>query len=64
MKNLINRIRSYFTEMISEMRKVTWTKRRELIASTGVVLVLSILVAIFIGILDVIFSRLLSLVIR
>ncbi len=64
MANLITNIKVYVTEVVSEMKKVTWTRRKDLLASTGVVIVLSLLVAAFIGLVDLIFSRLLTLIIR
>jgi preprotein translocase SecE subunit len=50
--------------MIAEMKKVTWTRRRELLASTGVVILLSLIVAVFIGLVDFIFFHLLKLIIH
>jgi len=64
MRNLITKIRTYFSEMIAEMKKVTWTRRRELLASTGVVILLSLIVAVFIGLVDFIFFHLLKLIIH
>ena len=36
----------------AELRKVTWTTWKELAASTGVVLVTVIIIAIFLGVID------------
>jgi preprotein translocase SecE subunit len=43
-------------EVVVEMRKVTWTKPRELLSSTAVVIFFSLLVAVLIWIFDLIFS--------
>ncbi len=40
----------------SEMKKVTWTSRRDLIASTTVVIVVTAMVAVVIGVVDKLFS--------
>ncbi|MDH5185463.1 MAG: preprotein translocase subunit SecE [candidate division WOR-3 bacterium] len=59
-----NRIRKYIMEVISELKRVSWVKRKELIGTTVVVIILSLILAIYIGIFDFIFSRILHLVIR
>ncbi|MFB0509149.1 MAG: preprotein translocase subunit SecE [bacterium] len=59
-----NRIRKYIMEVISELKRVSWVKRKELISTTLVVIILSLILAIYIGIFDFIFSRILHLVIR
>lgn len=64
MAKLFNTIRVYVMETVSEMKKVTWTRRKDLFASTGVVIFLSLLVAAFIGLVDFIFSRLLTFIIH
>ena len=46
------------------MRKVTWPTRRELINSTIVVIIISAIVAVIIYILDIIFSRGLTIIVQ
>ena len=64
MKKLITRIRSYLADVWSEMKKVSWVKRKELWTTTLVVIAFSTLMAVFVGAFDFIFSRLLQLVLR
>jgi len=40
-----------------ELKKVSWPSRKELTGSTTLVIVVSILAGVFLGILDVAFSR-------
>ncbi len=40
-----------------ELKKVSWPSRKELTGSTALVIVVSILAGLFLGILDVAFSR-------
>jgi preprotein translocase subunit SecE len=63
-KNLFLKIRNYLADVWSEMRKVSWVRRKELLTTTVVVIVFSTLLAAFIGVFDLIFSRLLQLVLR
>lgn len=52
----ILRIRTFLKAVINEMKKVSWTGRKELLSTTVVVIILSVIVATIIGIMDLIFS--------
>jgi preprotein translocase subunit SecE len=56
------RIETYISETRTELRKVTWPSRDELKQSTKVVIIATILVTVFIGIVDQILSRIIKLV--
>ncbi|MEW6685897.1 MAG: preprotein translocase subunit SecE [Candidatus Edwardsbacteria bacterium] len=56
MKRIIN----FFKEVHLEFTKVSWPRRDELFQSTIVVIVLSLLVALFIGIVDITLSKLIT----
>lgn len=49
-------INQFFREVKTELKKVTWPSRKQTVSSTGVVLVLVILVSIFLGGVDLILS--------
>ncbi len=51
----------FFREVRIELKKVTWPSRKETIASTSVVLITVILVAFYLGIVDLGLSRLIKL---
>ena len=59
-----SKIANFFTESKIELKKVSWPSKEELIDSTVVVLVSVILLAIFIGVVDLILSKLVELIIR
>jgi len=61
---ILNRIRSYLADVVAEMKKVSWVKRRELFTTTFVVIVFSVILSAFIGVVDLVFSQLLQLVLR
>jgi len=61
---LFNRIKKYILEVVVELKKVSWAKRKALLSTTVVVIILSVILAAFVGIFDFIFSRLLHLVIQ
>jgi len=52
------RLRTFLREVRIEMSKVTWPPRKELITSTGVVLVAIIIAGVYIGVWDFIWNLL------
>jgi preprotein translocase subunit SecE len=64
MNSLFKRIRNYLADVWVVMRKVSWVQRKQLFTTTLVVIVFSTILAFFIGVVDFIFSRLLSIVIK
>jgi preprotein translocase subunit SecE len=62
--NIINKVIEYLKQVYIEMRKVTWPGRNELVGSTIVVVVISVIVALIIFALDKIFTTVLTLIIR
>ncbi|MEW5994368.1 MAG: preprotein translocase subunit SecE [Candidatus Zixiibacteriota bacterium] len=57
---MFEKIQRFLKEVGAELRKVTWPTKDELIGSTIVTIVVSLIVAVFIGIVD----RILSVVVR
>ncbi len=53
----VGQVRDFFREVRIELKKVTWPSRKETIAATGMVIILSVLVAFFLGILDIGLSK-------
>lgn len=51
---------NYFSEIINELKKVVWLKRREIVYLTGLVLIVVIAAGIVLGTLDYGFSELVS----
>ena len=50
-------IRTFFKEVIEEMKQVSWSTREEMVGSLLVVFVGVVLMAIFIGICDFVLSK-------
>ena len=61
---MIARIQKFIGEVIAEMKKVSWTTRRELIDSTLIVILSSFLLGIFVGVIDFAFSKGVAVIIR
>lgn len=60
----LDRSKRFLRETRVEFSKVTWPSRDELRDSTGVVILVSMLVAAFIGLVDLFFSRVVEFVLR
>jgi preprotein translocase subunit SecE len=50
------RVRTFFREVRIEMKKVTWPPRKELLKSTGVVIIAVAIAGVFIGVFDFIWN--------
>lgn len=55
---------AFVNEVISELKKVTWPTRDETIKLTAVVIVISVVVGAFIGGLDSLFVKVISLILK
>ncbi len=58
---MLEKIKQFLKEVRYELTKVTWTTREELIYSTIIVIVVSMVLAVFIGIVDVALSNLVAM---
>ena len=50
---MLTRIREFIQDVLVEFRKVTWPSRQELINSTTVVIVVTVVLAFFLGGVDI-----------
>ncbi len=57
-----NAIKRYYRETVGELRKVTWPTREEALRLTGIVIVVIVVMAAFLGVLDFFFTRLFGLI--
>jgi preprotein translocase subunit SecE len=60
----IGEARSFLTEVRNELKKVTWPSRTEVYSTTLVVIATSIFFGFYLWGLDLVFSRVLSLVLK
>jgi len=58
--NLTKKIVSFLKEVKLEMKKVNWPTRKETIKYTLIIILVSIVVAVFLGGLDFIFTTILN----
>ena len=60
----VTRIKEFVQDVLVEFRKVTWPNRQELINSTTVVIVVTVVLAFFLGAVDIALTRLVERILR
>jgi preprotein translocase subunit SecE len=63
-RDLMNKVKQYFTEVAAEMKKVSWSSKEDIIASTVAVMASCVVLGIFIWVVDVIISNAMALILR
>jgi preprotein translocase subunit SecE len=58
---MFEKVKQFLREFRIEMKKVTWPSRKEIVASTGVVLVVVMLISFYLGLADLLLSKMLKL---
>lgn len=61
---MFDKIKLFFKEVKSELKKVVFPGREEVIGSTKVVLVLVFITAFFLGVIDMLLSKIIEFVIK
>lgn len=64
LKKIFNNISNFLKEAIAELKKVIWPTRQDLKNSTVVVISTIIIASIFIGLIDIFFTKVLTLFIK
>jgi len=62
--NILAKPVNFLKEVRAELSKVSWSTRQELLASTALVIVVTGIMTIFIGIVDLGLSRFLSVIFK
>jgi preprotein translocase subunit SecE len=62
--DFLRRAQEFVREVIAEFRKVTWPSRQELINSTVVVITVTVVVALFLGSVDIALAKIVEAILR
>ena len=62
--DFLKRAQEFVREVVAEFRKVAWPSRQELINSTVVVIAVTVVVALFLGAVDVVMARVVERILR
>jgi preprotein translocase subunit SecE len=58
----VQNVKTFFESVKLELSKVTWPTRKETVATTGVVILIVFIISIYLGLCDVVLSKLMRLV--
>ena len=58
------KVKKFILEVMTELRKVSWSTRKDVVDATWVVIVSSLFLGLFIGAADFVLSKLLGIIIR
>ncbi|MCX5697813.1 MAG: preprotein translocase subunit SecE [Candidatus Omnitrophica bacterium] len=64
MIGIIQKPVNFLREVKQELTKVSWSTRSELMGSTVVVMVITLILAAFIGLIDLVLSKILTIVFK
>jgi len=60
----IDKAKQFFSEAKQELKKVSWPSRQQTITSTWVVFAVTFVLAVFLGLVDLVLSKLVTYIIR
>ncbi len=60
----IARVQEFFREVLLEFKRVTWPNRQELVNSTVIVIVVTVILAFFLGTVDIGLTKLVERILR
>ncbi|MCK4881931.1 MAG: preprotein translocase subunit SecE, partial [Candidatus Omnitrophica bacterium] len=62
-KRMIGKVQKFVSEVAIELKKVSWSTRKDLVDATWIVFLSSVLLGVFIGATDFVLSKLLEIII-
>ena len=60
----VTQIQEFSREVLAEFRRVTWPSRQDIVNSTAVVLVVTLVIAFFLGAVDIGLARVVEKILR
>ena len=61
---MFGKIKEFFREVKIELKKVVYPSKDEVIGSTKVVIVLVVMIAVFLGAIDLLLTKIIGIVVR
>lgn len=61
---MVNKVKEFFRDVKIEVRKVVFPSKDELIGSTWVVIITVIVVSLFLGVVDLVLTKLVGIALR
>jgi preprotein translocase subunit SecE len=61
---MLEKIKVFFQEVSVELKKVSWPTRQQTVSATVVVITVAVIVAFFLGIVDIVLARIVGAIMR
>ena len=61
---MLNKVKEFFKEVKTEVKKVVFPTKEELIGSTWVVIITVLIISLFLGIIDLSLSKIVAMALR
>ncbi len=61
-KQILEKVKQFFREVVAEGKKVSWSTKQEFIGATIVVIFAILVLSFFIGLVDLVLSKLFGLI--
>jgi preprotein translocase subunit SecE len=61
---MIAKVQSFVLEVVAELKKVSWPTRHEVLEATWLVLLSSAILAVLIGVIDFVLSKIIGVIFR
>jgi len=61
---MIAKVQKFIGEVTVELKKVSWTTRQELVDATWIVVISTLILGVYIGMIDFVLSKFLGMLIR
>ena len=61
-KGLVEKVKQFYMEVRIELKKISWPLKKETVASTSVVLIIVLIISFFLGVADMVLSRLIRII--
>jgi preprotein translocase subunit SecE len=62
-QGIVGKIKQFLKEVRAELKKISWPGRKETMASTVVVIVIVLISGVYLGVVDMILSRLIRFIV-
>ncbi len=62
--NALTRVRNYVTSVRSEIGRVSWPSRKEVVSLTVLIILLAVVLGIYLGLVDIILQQILRFLLR
>ncbi|MCR4287505.1 MAG: preprotein translocase subunit SecE [Deltaproteobacteria bacterium] len=60
----IDKVKQFIADARQELRKVTWPTKQQTMTSTWVVLAVTVVISVFLGLVDLAFSKIIGFILK